>query len=79
MSRFLRRMSIRTGNEIRVKQCCGSGSVSTGSVCVFGPHGSGSISMSYGSGSGSFYKQKCKENLDSFCFVTSLGLFIFEK
>jgi hypothetical protein len=35
------------------RQCCGSGSVV--SVCFFGS--SGSISTSYGSGSGSFYHQ----------------------
>ncbi len=54
---------------------------------VFRPPGSGSISQRYGSGSssGSFYhpiiKQKNKKNLDSYryCFVTSFGLFIFEK
>jgi hypothetical protein len=51
---------------------------------VFGPPGSGSISQRCGSGSGSFHhpsiiKQNSKKNLDSYCFVTSLGLFIFEK
>ncbi len=46
---------------------------------------SGSISQRYGSGSGSgsgsFYHQakKSKKNLDFYCFVTSFGLFIFEK
>ncbi len=46
---------------------------------VFGPPGSGSRSCS-GSGSGYFYPQakKIKENLDSYCFVTSFWLFIFE-
>ncbi len=41
---------------------------------VFGPPG-------YGSGSGSFYYQAKigKKTLDSYCFVTSFGLFIFEK
>jgi hypothetical protein len=48
---------------------------------VFGPPGSGSISQRYGSGSGngsgSFFHQakKSKKNLDSYCFVTSFGLF----
>jgi hypothetical protein len=57
---------------------------------VFGPPGSGSgfIRQMYGpgpgSGSGSFHHQaknerKIKKNLDSYCFVTSFGLFIFEK
>ncbi len=49
---------------------------------VFGPpgSGSGSISQRYGSGSGSDYHQaKKKKNLDSYCFVTSFWLFIFEK
>jgi hypothetical protein len=50
---------------------------------VFGPPGSGSFRQMYGSesGSGSFYHQakKIKKNLDSYCFVTSFGLFIFEK
>ncbi len=33
----------------------------------------------YGSGSGSFYHQaKSKKNLDSYCFVTSFCLFVFE-
>jgi hypothetical protein len=43
------------------------------------PHGSGSISQRFGSGS--FYKasKNSKNNLDSYCFVTSFGLFIFEK
>ncbi len=35
---------------------------------VFGPPGSGKI-----------VKENSKENLDSYCFVTSFGLFIFEK
>jgi hypothetical protein len=43
---------------------------------VFGPPGSGSTSQSYGSGS--FYLQ-AKINFDSYCFVTSFRLFIFEK
>ncbi len=54
----------------------------SGSVC-FWASWSGSVSQRYGSGSvsqryesGSFYHQ---ENLDSWCFVTSLWLFIFEK
>ncbi len=52
---------------------------------VFGPPGSGSTSQRYGSGtgsgSGSFYHQakNSKKNLDSYCFVTSFGLFMFEK
>ncbi len=51
---------------------------------VYGPPGSasGSISQRYGSGSGSgsFHHQanKSKKNLDSYCFVTSFSLFIFE-
>ncbi len=50
---------------------------------VFGPPGSGSRSISQryrsgsGSGSGSPSK-KSKKNLDSYCFVTSFWLFIFE-
>jgi hypothetical protein len=36
---------------------------------VFGPPGSESISLRYGSGSGSFYHSK--KNLDSYYFVTS--------
>jgi hypothetical protein len=46
---------------------------------VFGPPGSQFISQR--SGSGSFYQQakKVKKNLDSYCFVTSFGPFIFEK
>ncbi len=43
---------------------------------VFRSPGSGSSSQRYGSGSGSFYHQA---NLDSYCFVTSFWLFIFEK
>jgi hypothetical protein len=58
---------------------------------VFGPPGSGSISQRYRSGSGStgFWTSRIrillssskisKKNLDSFCFVTSFGLFIFVK
>ncbi len=40
---------------------------------VFGPpgSGSGSISLRYGSRSGSFYLQNSKKNLDFYCFVTS--------
>ncbi len=55
-------------------QCCGSefGSGSVGSICVFGPPGSGSLSQRYGSGS--FYHQakilNSKKSLDSYCFVT---------
>ncbi len=45
---------------------------------VFGPPGSGSISQRYGSGSGSFYDQAkiVRKNIDSYCFVTSFGLFL---
>ncbi len=50
---------------------------------VFGPPGSGSVSTRYGSGSGSgsIYHQAeiVKKNLDSYCFVSSLLPFIFEK
>jgi hypothetical protein len=50
---------------------------------VFGPPGSGSGSTSqrYGSGSGSFLPscKTRKKNLDSYCYVTSFRLFIFEK
>jgi hypothetical protein len=46
---------------------------------VFGPPGFGTISQRDGSGSGSFYHQAIKvKNLDSYCFVTSFLLFIFE-
>ncbi len=65
-------------------QCCGSGSESgsTGSTC-FRPHGSGSISHRYRSGSGSefFYHQAKivrKTLIPTACFVTSFWLFIFE-
>ncbi len=49
-----------------LKQCCGS------DPDVFGRPGSGSNSMRYGSGS--FYHQAkgVRQNLDSYCFVTSL-------
>ncbi len=55
---------------------------------VFVPPGyeSGSIGQRCGSGSGSgsccnpsIIKQNSKKNLDSYSFVTSFGLFIFEK
>ncbi len=51
---------------------------------VCGPPGSGSVSISQMYGSGSFYQQakivrKTLILLDSNCFVTSFGLFIFEK
>jgi hypothetical protein len=53
---------------------------------VFGPSGSGYISQRYGSrpGSGSFYHQakivrKPFMPMVPYCFVTSFGLFIFEK
>ncbi len=44
---------------------------------VFGPPGSGSTIQMYGSGSGSFYHEakKVKKTFDSYCFVTSFGLF----
>ncbi len=51
---------------------------------VFGPPGSGSLIMRYGSGSGSgsgsFYHQAkiIRKNLHFSCFLTSLWLFIFE-
>jgi hypothetical protein len=46
---------------------------------VFRP--SGSISQRYGTGSGFFLSssKNSNKNLDSYCFVTSLRLFIFEK
>ncbi len=46
---------------------------------VIGPPGSVSTSQRYGSGS--FYQQAkiVRKNSDSYCFVTSFGLFIFEK
>jgi hypothetical protein len=39
---------------------------------VFGPPGSRSISMMYGSGSGSFYQQAktVRKSFDSYCFMT---------
>ncbi len=43
---------------------------------VYGPPRSGSISQMYGSGSSS---KNSKKNLDSYCVVTSFGLFFFEK
>jgi hypothetical protein len=52
---------------------------------VFGPPGSGPISQRYGygssSGSGSFYHQEkiVRKTLIPTVFVTSFGLFIFEK
>jgi hypothetical protein len=48
---------------------------------VIGPPGSVSTSQRYGSGSGSFNQQAkiVRTNSDSYCFVTSFGLFIFEK
>jgi hypothetical protein len=46
---------------------------------VFGPPRYGSSSTRYGSGSGFLPPTKSsKENLDIYCFVTSLRLFIFE-
>jgi hypothetical protein len=45
---------------------------------VFGHPGSGPINMRDGSGSGSTCKNS-KKNLDSYCFVTSFELFVFEK
>jgi hypothetical protein len=60
-------------------------STSVADPLVFGPPGSGSGSISQRYGSGSFYylfinKQKySKYYLYSYCFVTSFGLFIFEK
>ncbi len=46
---------------------------------VFGPPGSRSGSISQRYGSGSFYHQAkiAKQNLDSYCFVTTVWLFIF--
>jgi hypothetical protein len=45
---------------------------------VSGPPGSGSpISQRYGSGSFYHQAQKYQENLESYCFVTSLRLIIF--
>ncbi len=48
---------------------------------VFGPPGSRSGSTNQKYGFGSFYHQAkiVKKNLDSYCFVTSFGLFISEK
>ncbi len=48
---------------------------------VFGPPGSGSISQGYGFGSGSFYQQTkiVRKTFIPTVFVTSFGLFIFEK
>ena len=45
---------------------------------VFGPPGSGSVIILYGSGSESINKRKNFKNLDFCCLVTSLWLFIFE-
>ncbi len=47
------------------------GSVANPDPYVFGPPGSRSISMMYGSGSGSFYQQAkiVKKNFDSYCFM----------
>ena len=60
------------------RQCSRSGFGSTG----FGPSGSGSGSISQRHGSGSFYHQAKlvrKTTLDSYCYMTSFGLFIFGK
>jgi hypothetical protein len=49
---------------------------------VFGLPVSGSVSQRYRYGSGSFDHQSkigSKKNLDSYCFVTPFGLFIFKK
>jgi hypothetical protein len=50
---------------------------------VFGPSGSRSISQRYGSGSRSWFlltaSRNSKKNLDSYCFVTSFGLFMYLK
>ncbi len=65
--------------------CCLRSSVAIPDPYVFWPprSGSGSISTRYGSGSGSGpFKHQAKmvrKNLDSYCLVTSLWLFIFEK
>jgi hypothetical protein len=42
----------------------------------FGPPGSGLISQMYGSGSFLSSRKTSKENLVSYCFVTSFGLFL---
>ncbi len=69
--------------RLSVNQCSGSGSGSIGSVCFYPPGSlSGSVIYLYGSGSGrilSSTNKKIKKNLDFYCFVTSLWLFIFEE
>jgi hypothetical protein len=47
-------------------------------VATFWPPGSGSTSQRYGSGSTNHPAKIVRKNLDSYCFVTSFGLFIFE-
>jgi hypothetical protein len=64
--------------SISQRQCSESGS--TGST-FFGPPRSGSIIQRQCSGSGILLSssKNSQKNLDSFCFLTSFGLFIFEK
>jgi hypothetical protein len=64
------------------KSQTGSGSNSVADPEVFGPPRSGSVSTKFESGSGSssrsfFHQSKIlgKKNFDSYCFVTSLGLY----
>ncbi len=61
--------------------CIHQTSIADPDLYAFGPPGSGAVPRRYGSGSRSFYHQakKVKKKLDSYCFVTSLWLFIFEK
>ncbi len=80
---ILRQKMAATHSNVHSKpgeQCCGSGSVELNSY-VFESPGSGSISQRYGSGSGSFDHQAniVRKNIDSYCVVTSLRLFIFKK
>ncbi len=59
------------------KQCCGSRSGSIRSV-IFWTSRIRIRHFLYRSGSGSSSSKKSKKNLDFYCFVTSLRLFIFE-
>ncbi len=75
---FLLKISLTEESDNTCVQCCGSGSV--GSVCFWASWIR--IRIHYQKHrSRSFYHldHHCKKNLDTYCFVTSLDLLIFEK